>query len=74
MVGAGGQHVARLQLWMEVTHSTQRGILLRQSLVLKFCFTVRSREPDLPLMRVGDLVGGHEPGPSGAKVSRDFIW
>ena len=60
---------------MPVTHSMQRGILWAMSSVLKFCLRVPlTHSAHLEAVRVGDLVGGDDVRPIGAKVSRDFIW
>ena len=62
-------------VWIELTHSMQRGILCAMSLVLNFCITcplfvsVMSRFCGSAISSAVTM-----QGPIGAKVSRDFIW
>ena len=61
-------------VWIEVTHSMQRGILCAMSSVLKFCFS-----SPLTHSLIGSFCGSAisslvtRYGPIGANVSRDFM-
>jgi len=75
VVGAGGEHVARIERVDSADPLDAAGNPVRHvarvEILLEHAVTHRRI---CRLMRVADLIGGDEAGPMGAKVSRDFIW